>query len=85
MRELTTLAQSELDTGVIQLSLAYIAKLSNTGTVILGCSSAKQLEEQLTALDIIEKIDEKIVEKVEAILQNKPKVPKGMRPLRGQE
>ena len=85
MRDLTALAQSELDTGVIQLALAYIAKMSNTGTVILGCSSAQQLEEQLTALDIIEKIDERIVEKVEAIVRNKPEVPKGMRPLRGQE
>ena len=85
MRDLTALAQSELNTGVIQLALAYIAKLPNTGTVILGCSSAKQLEEQLTALDIIENIDARIVEKVEAIVQNKPKVPAGMRPLRGQE
>ena len=85
MHELTALAQSELNTGVIQLALAYIAKMPSTGTVILGCSSAKQLEEQMLALDIIDKIDEGIVEKVEAIVQNKPEVPKGMRPLRGQE
>ena len=36
-------------------------------------------------MDIIDKIDEGIIEKVEAIVQNKPKVPNGMRPLRGQE
>ena len=85
MRELTALAASELNTGVIQLALAYIAKMPNTGTVILGCSSAKQLEEQLLALDVVDKVDERIVEKVEAIVLNKPEVPKGMRPLKGQE
>jgi len=85
VRELTTLAQSELNTGIVQLALAYIAKMPNTGTVILGCSSVKQLEEQMVALDIIDKIDEGIVEKVEAVVQNKPEAPKGMRPLRGQE
>jgi aryl-alcohol dehydrogenase-like predicted oxidoreductase len=85
VRDLTALAQSELNTSIIQLALAYIAKMPSTGTVILGCSNAKQLEEQMLALDIIEKIDERIVEKVEAIVQNKPEVPKGMRPLKGQE
>lgn len=75
VRQLTKLAKDELDTGIIQLSLAFIAALPNTGTIILGCTSPKQLEEQLRTLDIIPRITPEVVEKVEAILQNKPKAP----------
>ncbi|KIM26099.1 hypothetical protein M408DRAFT_330859 [Serendipita vermifera MAFF 305830] len=80
IRTLTKLAKDELDTGIIQLSLAIIASLPTTGTVILGASSAKQLEEQLLTLDVIPKITPEIIEKVEEILQNKPAQPKNMRP-----
>jgi aryl-alcohol dehydrogenase-like predicted oxidoreductase len=55
--------------------LAFIAALPTTGTVILGASSAEQLEEQLLALDVIPKMTPEVVEKIEGILQNKPKQP----------
>lgn len=79
IRALTKFAKEELDTGIIQLSLAFIAALPTTGTVILGASSAKQLEEQLLTLDVIPKMTPEIVEKIEAILQNKPKQPPSLR------
>ena len=75
IRTLTKFAKDELDTGIIQLSLAFIAALPTTGTVILGASSATQLEEQLLALDIIPKMTPQVIEKIEEILDNKPKQP----------
>jgi len=79
IRQLTKFAKDELDTGTIQLSLAVIASMPHTGTIILGCTSPKQLEEQLQTLDIIPKITPEVMEKVEAILQNKPTQPKNWR------
>lgn len=73
VRELTEYAKNELNTGVIQLSLAYILAMPNTGTVILGASSHQQLEEQLKVLDL--KITPEIEAKVEEILKNKPQIP----------
>jgi len=79
IRTLTKFAKDELDTGIIQLSLAFIAALPTTGTVILGASSAKQLEEQLLALDVIPKMTPQVIEKIEEILDNKPKQPTSAR------
>jgi len=78
IRALTEYAKTDLNTGIIQLSLAYILAMPNTGTVILGASSAPQLEEQLKVLDL--KITPEIEAKVEEILQNKPEQPKNWRP-----
>ncbi|CAG7846100.1 Putative voltage-gated potassium channel subunit beta AltName: Full=K(+) channel subunit beta [Serendipita indica DSM 11827] len=75
IRALTKYAREELNTGIIPLSLAYIAAMPNTGTIILGASKPEQLDEQFEALDLIPRITEEVREKVEAILDNKPKEP----------
>ncbi|KAG8797414.1 hypothetical protein FRC16_008884 [Serendipita sp. 398] len=75
VRQLTQYAKEELNTGIVQLSLAYIAAMPQTGTIILGASTPEQLLEQLEALDLIPKIDEGVREKVEGILKNKPEGP----------
>ncbi|PVG02613.1 putative potassium channel beta subunit protein [Serendipita vermifera] len=72
IRALTKYAEEELGAGIIQLALAYIIQMPNTGTVILGASSPQQLEDQLKVLDLLPKIDDAVREKVEAILDNKP-------------
>jgi aryl-alcohol dehydrogenase-like predicted oxidoreductase len=63
-----------LNAGIIQLALAYIVQMPNTGTIILGASSPQQLEDQLKTIDVLPKINDAVREKVEAILDNKPKL-----------
>lgn len=73
IRALTEYAKNELNTGIIQLSLAFILSRPNTGTVILGASSPEQLQDQLKVLDL--KFTPEIEAKVEEILENKPAQP----------
>ncbi|KAH8825781.1 voltage-gated potassium channel beta-2 subunit [Flagelloscypha sp. PMI_526] len=76
VKQLTVLAQQELNTTPTALSLALIALQPHTSTVILGASSVEQLKQNLEALPLVEKLRgerKDVVEKVEAILGNKPK------------
>ncbi|KAG6917338.1 hypothetical protein DXG01_002909 [Tephrocybe rancida] len=75
VRELTKLAADELQTTPGALALAWVAKNPNTSTVILGASSAEQLKENLKALDVLPRLTPEILEKIEAILNNKPSPP----------
>ncbi|KAF9528126.1 voltage-gated potassium channel beta-2 subunit [Crepidotus variabilis] len=72
VKELTVLAEKELNTTVSALALAWVAKNPNTSTVILGASNPKQLLENLKALEVIPKLTPQILEKIEKILNNKP-------------
>jgi aryl-alcohol dehydrogenase-like predicted oxidoreductase len=65
----------ELDTTPQALALAWVAKNTNTGSVILGASSPKQLLENLKAVQVMPKLTPEIMEKIEKILQNKPAPP----------
>ncbi|KAK0523589.1 hypothetical protein OC834_004310 [Tilletia horrida] len=73
VRELTKLAESALGTSVTVLALAWAAKNPHVSTVILGATKPEQLHENLKALDFVDKITPEIEEKIEAILNNKPK------------
>lgn len=54
------------------LSLAWAAKNENVTTVILGASKIEQLQENLKALDVMDKLTEGILAEIEEILANKP-------------
>lgn len=54
------------------LALAWIAKNPNTSTVILGASKPEQVVDNLKALEVIPKLTPEILDKIEAILNNKP-------------
>ncbi|KAF5637669.1 f-box-like domain protein, partial [Fusarium sp. NRRL 25303] len=56
-----------------QLSLAWALKNPNVSTVILGATKVEQLEDNFKALEIYKKIDDKVLEEIEKILDNKPK------------
>ncbi|KAJ6483550.1 NADP-dependent oxidoreductase domain-containing protein [Mycena vitilis] len=71
VRELTTIAEA-LGTTPTALALAWVAKNRNTSTVILGVSSAKQLLENLKALEVLPKLTDNVLEQIEKILNNKP-------------
>ena len=54
------------------LALAWVAKNPNTSTVILGVSKPQQIIDNLKALDVIPKLTPEVLDKIEAILDNKP-------------
>ncbi|KAJ6531402.1 voltage-gated potassium channel beta-2 subunit [Mycena vulgaris] len=78
VRELTKIAES-LGATPTACAIAWVAKNRNTSTVSLGVSSAKQLLENLKALEVLPKLTDDIVQQIEGILDNKP--PNHGRPL----
>lgn len=74
---LTSGMSKELDTTPGALSLAFIAMQPQTSTVILGASSTEQLLENLKAVEVVGKLKgrQDILDKVEALLGNKPSGP----------
>ena len=55
-----------------QLALAWCLKNPNVSTVITGASRAAQVQENMKALDVVEKLSPEVLEKIEEILKNKP-------------
>jgi len=70
--ELEKIAQ-ELGCSVGNLAIAWCALNPHVSTVILGASNVDQIKENLLALDVIPKLTPPVIEKIEAILNNKPK------------
>jgi len=74
VKELTKIAES-LGASMSALALAWTIKNPNVSTCILGATKVAQLEENIKALDVIPKLTDEIMEKIEKILDNKPKLP----------
>ena len=55
-----------------QLAIAWCLKNPNVSTVILGASKVYQLEENLKAPEVVDKLTDEVMEQIEAILENKP-------------
>jgi len=73
-KELALLAR-ELGASVAQLAIAWCLKNPNVSTVILGATRAEQLRENLAALPLAEKLDARLLERIEAIVANRPAAP----------
>lgn len=71
VQKLTKIAQI-LNCTTSQLSLAWAASNPNVSTVILGVTKPEQLEENLGALKVMDKLTPEIHAQIEEILQNKP-------------
>ncbi|KAF9021635.1 voltage-gated potassium channel beta-2 subunit [Hymenopellis radicata] len=71
VRELTKIAD-ELQTTMASLALAWVARNPNTSTVILGASRPEQVLENLKALEVLPKLTNDVLERIEVILDNKP-------------
>ena len=71
VRQLTELA-GDLGTSMAKLALAWCVKNPNVSTVITGASKMHHLEENLDAIDVVEKIDDSVMARIEEILDNKP-------------
>lgn len=73
-RKLTPIAE-ELGTTMPRLALAWCLTNPNVNTVILGASKVRHLEENLKALDDVPKLTEDVLQRIEEVLDNKPKKP----------
>ena len=68
VRRLQTIS-ADLDCTLAQLSLAWCAKNEHVSTVITGASRVAQVHENLVALDVMDRIDAGIVERIESALR----------------
>ncbi|MFM8322582.1 MAG: potassium channel beta subunit family protein [Chloroflexota bacterium] len=64
---------AELGCSLAQLALAWCLKNPNVSTVITGASRREQVEENMQALQVAETLTPEVMERIEAILQNRPK------------
>lgn len=64
---------NQLDCSMAQLAIAWCLKNPNVSTVITGASRKQQVQENMIALDVAEKLTPELMEQIEAILDNKPK------------
>jgi len=71
VKQLTPIA-AELGCTMAQLALAWCLKNPNVSTVITGASRASQVTENMKALDVLPKLTDDVMARIEAVLQNKP-------------
>jgi voltage-dependent potassium channel beta subunit len=63
---------ADLGCSVAQLALAWCLKNPNVSTAITGASKVEQVHENMKALDVVASLDEAVMQRIEAILENKP-------------
>jgi len=57
---------------VAQLCIAWCVKNKNVTTVITGASKVEQVKENFESIAVVPKLTEEVMQKIEAILNNKP-------------
>ena len=65
----------ELGISMAQMAIAWCLKNRNVSTVILGATNVNQLTENLASLEKAELLTEPVMEKIEAVLGNRPELP----------
>lgn len=63
---------AELDVSLAQLSIAWCLSNKHVSTVILGATKPQQLKDNLKSLEILPKLTDRVLEKIEKIMQTKP-------------
>ena len=58
------------------LALAWCLRNPRVSTVILGASRLSQLQDNLAAMDAVEKLTPDVMEAIEAVVNNKPEAPR---------
>ncbi|HEX2608648.1 MAG TPA: aldo/keto reductase [Flavisolibacter sp.] len=74
VKQLGELAK-ELNTSTASLSIAWCVANPNVTTAILGATRKEQLTENLKALEVLPKLTPDVLERVETIMQTKPRLP----------
>lgn len=77
VRRLTAYAQEKFQCSVGQLALAWCVKNRNVSTVLLGATKTDQLEENLGAIAVVEKITSVEMAEINEILGNTPESYRG--------
>lgn len=70
-RKLESLAK-EIGGSLAQLAIAWCLMNPDVSTVITGASKPEQVKENMKALDLVEKLDDDIMLRIEEILDNEP-------------
>lgn len=65
----------DLGISMAHLAIGWCLKNPNVSTVILGASKTEQLEHNLKAADAVELLNDEVMNNIEAVLNNKPKMP----------
>jgi voltage-dependent potassium channel beta subunit len=65
----------ELGISMAQMAIAWCLKNRNVSTVILGASNVGQLTENLASLEKTELLTDSVMDKIEAVLGNRPELP----------
>jgi voltage-dependent potassium channel beta subunit len=71
VKQLSTIAD-ELEISMSALALAWALKNPNVSTVITGASRPEQVKENMKAIEYVDLLTDDVIERIEAILQNKP-------------
>jgi voltage-dependent potassium channel beta subunit len=69
----------ELGCSMAQLALAWCLTNPNVSTVITGASKPSQVEENMQAIEVVDKLTPDVLERIEEILDNKPAPPSDFR------
>ena len=78
VRALTEIAE-ELDCTTAQLALAWCLQNPNVSSVITGATKPHQVEENMQALDVADRLTPETMDRIENILDNRPEPPKNWR------
>ncbi|UCH60908.1 MAG: aldo/keto reductase [Anaerolineales bacterium] len=63
----------ELGCSMAQLAIAWCLKNPHVSTVITGASRPEQVVENMAALEVLPRLDQEVMDRLDAILDNKPK------------
>ena len=63
---------ADLGCSMAQLAIAWCLKNPNVSTVITGASRSEQVVENMKALEVAEKLNAEVMERIEGILNNRP-------------
>ena len=66
----------ELGCSMPCLSIAWCAVNENVSSVILGASNEKQLRENIKSVELVDKLDDEILSRIDKIIDNKPIEPR---------
>lgn len=72
VKELTEFAKTKLDCSVAQLALAWCVKNKNVSCVLLGATKVEQIEDNLKAIGVAEKLTDEHMQEIDEILGNAP-------------
>jgi len=62
----------DLGCSLAQLGLAWCLKNPHVSTVMTGASKPEQVVENMKAIDVVDKLDSRLVERIDDVLGNKP-------------